>query len=329
MKPTGFSPVAHCVARFLAAPGQGCRYVMRSAVCLGVLLISTLPAELGAEYPSPAVPTASRGVFPAQRVAAGRTPSVRPPRIRARAAVIFDPVSGKILWERNAEEQRPIASITKVMTALLFLEQEPDLSRDVVISRRDVSRASTTYLRRGERVSLSDLVHLALVGSDNVAARVLARVSPWGTTRFVSRMNAKAAELGLWQTRFTEPSGLHEGNVSSAHDVARLIAEASRRPQVSRIMRKRTHEIQTSRRVRTIRSTNRLLGTSVEVLAGKTGYIDEAGYCLATLVRLDTGRQVSIVVLGAGSSSRRFSESRRLVNWLSDQGAVLLTSDAQ
>ena len=296
---------------------------------MAVVLVATLPIDLGAEYTPAVAPTASRGTPPVQGAATRRAPSVRPPRVRARAAVIFDPVTGKILWERNAEEPRPIASITKVMTVLLFLEQEPDLSRDVVISRRDVNRASTTYLRRGERVSLSDLVHLALVGSDNVAARVLARVSPWGTTRFVSRMNAKAAELGLWQTRFTEPSGLHEGNVSSAHDVARLIAEASRRPQVSRIMRKRTHEIHTSRRVRTIRSTNRLLGTSVEVLAGKTGYIDEAGYCLATLVQLDNGRQVAIVVLGAGSSSRRFSESRRLVNWLSTQRAVLLTSGAQ
>ena len=192
-----------------------------------------------------------------------------------------------------------------------------------------MQRASTTYLRRGERVTLRDLVHLALVASDNGAARALARVSPWGTTRFIARMNVKAADLGLRQTRFTGPSGLDEGNVSSAYDVSRLIADASERPQVSTIMRKRSYRIRTSRRARTIRSTNKLLGTRVDVMAGKTGYIDLAGYCLATLVQLDDERLVSVVVLGARSNSGRFTEARRLVDWLSTQASVLLTSAAE
>ncbi len=261
--------------------------------------------------------------------AARRVPRVPAPRVRAQAAIIFDPVTGETLWERNSRELRSIASITKVMTVMLFLEQEPDLSRDVVISREDVRRASTTYLRRGERVTLRDLVHLALVASDNAAARALARVSAWGSKRFVARMNAKAAELGLEQTRFTDPSGLDEGNLSSAYDVSQLILAASERPQVAEVMRKRTYQIRTSRRTRDIRSTNRLLGTRVDVMAGKTGYIDKAGYCLATLVQLVDGRSVSIVVLGARSSSGRFSEARRLVDWLSTQASVLLTSAAE
>ena len=237
--------------------------------------------------------------------------------VRARSAIVFDPDNGEILWERNAREPRPIASITKVMTVMLFLDQEKDLSRDVVISAVDVRRASTTYLRRGERVSLLDLVHLALMASDNVAARALARVSKWGTKRFVSRMNARAAELGLAGTRFTDPSGLHEGNVSSAFDVSRLIVEASQRTRVAEIMRKRSYRISTSRRDRNIRNTNRLLDSSLEVMAAKTGYIDEAGYCLATLVRFNGDRKIAVVVLGAGSSSRRFTETRRLVDWAS------------
>lgn len=255
-------------------------------------------------------------------------PRVPTPRVRAQAAIILDPVTGETLWERNSHDLRSIASITKVMTVMLFLEQDPDLSRDVVISREDVRRASTTYLRRGERVTLQDLVHLALVASDNAAARALARVSPWGSKRFIARMNAKAAELGLEQTRFTGPSGLDEGNVSSAYDVSRLILAASESPAVAEIMRKRTYQVRTSRRVREIRSTNRLLGTRVDVMAGKTGYIDKAGYCLATLVQLEDGRAVSVVVLGARSSSGRFSEARRLVDWLSTQASVLLTSAA-
>ena len=265
------------------------------------------------------------GAVPAAR----RVPSVPIPRVRAQAAIILDPVSGETLWERHSRDVRPIASITKVMTVLLFLEQQPDLARQVVISRRDVRRASTTYLRRGERVTLRDLVHLALVASDNAAARALARVSPWGTKRFIERMNAKASELELRQTQFTDPSGLDEGNVSSAYDVARLITEASERPQLSQIMQKRSYRIRTSRRARTIRSTNKLLGTRVDVMAGKTGYIDLAGYCLATLVQLDDERAVSIVVLGARSDSGRFVEARRLLDWLSTQASVLLTSAAE
>ncbi len=281
-------------------------------VVLFGLLAAAQPVELSARGPAAGAPEARL------------SQSIPSPRVRAEAAIIFDPVTGNSVWELNAREPRPIASITKVMTALLFLEQEPDLSRDVVISRRDVRRASTTYLRRGERVSLRDLLHLALVASDNVAARVLARASPWGTKRFISRMNALAAELGLEQTRFTDPSGLHEGNVSSAHDVSRLIAAAGRQPRIARIIRKRSHRIRTSRQNRVIRNTNRLLDTRPDVVGGKTGFINEAGYCLATLIRVGD-RAVSVVVLGARSNAGRFRETRRLADWLSNRGRELLT----
>ena len=282
-----------------------------AALLLGCLA-AVLPAPLSAGTPGETTGAAA---------AAQGVPS---PRVRAAAAIVFDPATGDALWELNAREPRPIASITKVMTAMLFLEQEPDLSRDVVISRRDVRRASTTYLRRGERVSLRDLVHLALVASDNVAARVLARASRWGTKRFISRMNAMAAELGLEQTRFTDPSGLHEGNVSSAHDVSRLIAAAGREPEIARIMRKRSHRISTSRQNRVVRNTNRLLDSRRDVVGGKTGYINEAGYCLATLIRVGD-RAVSVVVLGARSNAGRFRETRRLVDWLTSRARVLLS----
>jgi len=292
------------------------------ALSVGVDAGYRSPSRGAASTSGAAVLEATAGVTPAAR----RVPNVPVPRVRAQAAIILDPVTGETLWERNSRDVRPIASITKVMTVMLFLEQQPDLSRQVVISRQDVRRASTTYLRRGERVTLRDLVHLALVASDNVAARALARVSPWGTKRFIARMNAKAVELGLQQTRFTGPSGLDAGNVSSAYEVARLITEASERPQVSQVMRKRSYRIRTSRRARTIRSTNKLLGTRVDVMAGKTGYIDLSGYCLAVLVQLEDERAVSIVVLGARSNSGRFAEARRLVNWLSTEASVLLSS---
>jgi D-alanyl-D-alanine carboxypeptidase len=129
------------------------------------------------------------------------------PDIRAAAAIIFDPSSGQVLWQENAQDRRSIASITKVMTALVFVEDQPDLSQVVTMERADTFAASTTYLRTNERVTLDNLLHLTLIASDNAAARALARLSHGGTAAFVERMNEKAIELGLESTSFSDPSG--------------------------------------------------------------------------------------------------------------------------
>ena len=162
------------------------------------------------------------------------------------------------------------------------------------------SRANHTYLRAGERVTIDDLLHLTLIASDNAAARALARTSPLGTQGFVHRMNEKALELGLEHTTYADSSGLLSANVSSAYDMARLIAFASNDERVSSIMRKAHHTVLTSRRVVNINSTNQLLAKGdVDVRGGKTGFITKAGYCLATLLRLpQTNQQVAVVVLG-------------------------------
>ena len=249
---------------------------------------------------------------------------LRRPRVNAAAAILYNPRTDEVLWERRGLDQRPIASITKVMTALVLLDQEPDLGRDVVVSRRDVRRASTTYLRRGERVTLEALLHLALIASDNVAARVLARASGWGTRRFVEQMNLKAAALGLDATSFVEPSGLDERNVSTPYDIARLIATASEVPAISGIMRKQTHRVRTDRRRVNVRNTNRLLLSRHVIRGGKTGYIDEAGFCLTAVVEVPDADPIALVVLGAGSNARRFSEARRLIDWVSTTGRPLL-----
>ena len=252
------------------------------------------------------------------------TSTLRPPRVRALAAMIYNPITHEVLWERRGYKRRPIASITKVMTALVFLEQDPDLSRDVVVSRRDVRRANTTYLRRGERVRLRDLLHLALIASDNAAARVLARVSGWGTKGFVERMNQKATEFGLHSTVFADPSGLDKRNTSTAYDLSRLIARASEQPAIARIMRTPLFQMRTDRRRVRVRNTNRLLRGRVVVQGGKTGYIDASGYCLATVVRVPGADPLAMVVLGVGSNSGRFRDVTRLVDWVSKQGRSLI-----
>ncbi|HXH25814.1 MAG TPA: serine hydrolase, partial [Vicinamibacterales bacterium] len=250
---------------------------------------------------------------------------------RAAAAIIYNPQTGQVLWEENAQDERSIASITKVMTALVFLEDEPDLSERVVIQRSDVRNASTTYLRAGYSVTKNDLLHLALIASDNAAARALARVSPYGPEGFVARMNEKAKELGLAHTRYADPSGLLAANVSTAYDMARLIAYVSADDTISAIMQKQQHTVSAGRRTITISSTNQLVRQGeIDVQAGKTGFIRKAGYCLATLLRLPGGGpQVAVVVLGAQSNAGRFWETRHLFNWLAAKASDLFGSTVE
>ena len=247
------------------------------------------------------------------------------PDLRAEAAIIYSPETGKVLWEENAQDQRSIASITKIMTAAVFLEDDPDLTRDVVVQRVDVLRASTTYLRAGYKVTNSDLLHLLLIASDNAAARALARISPYGSQGFIVRMNEKAAELGLTNTHYADPSGLLSENVSTAYDMARLITHVASDPRIAQIMQKQHHSVHAGRRTINIHSTNQLvMNGDVDVLGGKTGFIRKAGYCLATLLRLPQGGpQVAVVVLGARSNAGRFWETRHLFNWLSSKAKDL------
>ena len=252
------------------------------------------------------------------------------PDLRAAAAIIYDPETNEVLWEENSETERSIASITKVMTAAVVFENDPDLSHVVTVARTDVVRASTTHLRLNDKVTIADLLHLTLIASDNAAARALARTSQQGSAGFIDRMNEKALELGLTTTHYADPSGLLSENVSSAYDMARLIAFASSDERISTIMQKSQHTIQTPRRAITFRSTNHLLGREgLEVRAGKTGFITKSGYCLATLLRLPTtGQQVAVVVLGARSNAGRFMEVQNLFNWFSAKTPAIFATQA-
>jgi D-alanyl-D-alanine endopeptidase (penicillin-binding protein 7) len=247
------------------------------------------------------------------------------PDVRAEAAIIYNPETNEVLWESNAQDQRSIASITKVMTALVFLESGTPLTTDVTVQRADVYRASTTYLRAGYKVSAEDLLHLLLIGSDNAAARALARVSIYGASGFVDRMNEKAAELGLENTHYADPSGLLAANVSSAYDMARLISFVSGDDRLGTIMRKASYTAYSGKRAINVNNTNQLVRTGeYDVLGGKTGFISRSGYCLATLLRLpQTGQQVAVVVLGAKNNQGRFWETRHLFNWLSTKTKTL------
>jgi D-alanyl-D-alanine endopeptidase (penicillin-binding protein 7) len=250
------------------------------------------------------------------------------PDLRAAAAIIYNPITNQVLWEENSQDQRSIASITKVMTATVFLEGNPDLSQEVTMARSDVYAASTTHLRLNDKLTADDLLHLLLIASDNAAARALARISAQGSVGFILRMNEKAVELGLQSTHYADPSGLLSDNVSSAYDMARLIAHASADERISSIMRTPAYTVRTTKRPITFHSTNHLLGrANVDVRAGKTGFISKSGYCLATLLRLPQGGQeVAVVVLGARSNAGRFLETENLFNWLTAKAATVFAT---
>jgi D-alanyl-D-alanine endopeptidase (penicillin-binding protein 7) len=325
-----------------------------AAVCVATVLLASAPLDALAQSPSKsatakktsakAKPTYSAAAARARRARLARARSVaylaQPrfktdasgaivPDIRAEAAIIYNPETGQVLWEEKAFDQRSIASITKVMTAICTLEDDPDLSEEYMVDRADTRGASVTYLRAYERVSLNNLLHLTLIASDNAAARMLARVSPRGSAGFVARMNEKAAELGLKDTHYVDPSGLLAANVSSAYDMARLISYAADDPVISGVMRTEHYSFRTSRRPVTIHSTNQLLRTAnVEVRGGKTGFISRSGYCLASLLRLpELNQSVAVVVLGARSNAGRFWETRHLLNWINSRAKLLMSGD--
>lgn len=250
---------------------------------------------------------ASFAAFPAG--AARRSP---PGGVYSRYAFAMDPATGEVLFEKNADKSVPIASITKLMTVLVFVEQRPDLEQQVAVTRDDLRGGGPTQLVRGERVKLGDLLHMALMCSDNVAARILARSSGLSIEDFLAAMNQKALEHGLTHTRFVEFTGLSEKNVSTAADVARLVKISMSHPRIHNICTKKSYDFSTARRAHYIPNTNKLLYSAYEVKGGKTGFINASGYCFATWINA-SGRELIAVVLNAPTPATRFADVRRIV----------------
>jgi D-alanyl-D-alanine endopeptidase (penicillin-binding protein 7) len=199
---------------------------------------------------------------------------------------------------------------------MVFLEQNPDLGREVEVTRDEITGGGHTQLKNHEMVTLGDLLHMSLMCSDNVATRVLARESGLSREDFLARMNRKAVELGLARSRFVEFTGLDERNVSTATDCARLLKAAAANTLIQGIMTTKSYDFRSHlrnyERAHTIANTDRLLHGSMDIRAGKTGFIVEAGYCLATWVHTES-RDLIAVVLGAPTAATRFADVQRLV----------------
>jgi D-alanyl-D-alanine endopeptidase (penicillin-binding protein 7) len=236
-------------------------------------------------------------------------------RLTAKSALVLDLDKGTVLYDKNSEEVRSIASLTKLMTAMVFLECGIDLFDTITISREDARASAKSHLRPGETFYLLDLLHASLMPSDNRATRALVRATGLSPQEFVERMNRKADSLGLDNTEFSDPTGLDADNVSTAWETAKLLKVALSYPLISQITTKTSYKffsINKRRRIHQLNNSNRLLRGDYEVLGGKTGFIGKSGWCLAVMLK-NIGERLCVVVLGAASNVRRFAEARHIL----------------
>ncbi len=240
------------------------------------------------------------------------------PTLTAQSAFLIDLTSGTILLQKNADASYPIASITKLATALVLLDKNPHWSTLVTFTAADKRNGGIPYLIPGEQVTILEAWNLMLVGSSNDAAQLLARVFFDNNEKFVEAMNAKARTLGLYRTNFADPTGLDPQNISTAREVAALTRLALAHASVREALRKRKITITPlGKAPRLVYSTNWLLGSfseATDVFGGKTGHIEESGYNLVFSAGKN-GHELLGVVLGAESNEARFSEMKELLNW--------------
>jgi D-alanyl-D-alanine endopeptidase (penicillin-binding protein 7) len=238
--------------------------------------------------------------------------------LESEAAVVLDTKKGEVLFGKNMGETLPIASLTKLMSVLVFLEANPNLDYITTITATDADCPGVSELKVGETVTLRDLLHAALMNSGNRATRALARASGLSLSDFVARMNQRARKLGLENTFFREPTGLDARNKSTALDCAKLLYFALQDSIIASVSGKTTYQfvsLDRERRRHRVGSTNKLLFNSFDVKGGKTGYIRASGWCLGTMLQGDEGEEVVAVVLGAPSKHSRLTDVRSIVHW--------------
>jgi len=238
------------------------------------------------------------------------------PKLTSRAAVVIDQDSREILYGQNIHDPLPIASISKLMTALVFLEQNPDLQKNFTLNDADTTGAGVRYIASGETVTLKDLLFTALIASDNNAAQSLVRASKLDYDEFIGRMNQKAQDLGMLNTNFVEPTGLQYANISSAQDVALLLSAALDNELISDIISHRSYSfVSVSGQEHKLSSTNKLLNSYLDVIGGKTGFNDEAKFNLVAAVAGEQDQVLLIVSLGSASSDARFDDVKVMAAW--------------
>ncbi len=249
---------------------------------------------------------------------AGVVHAQQAPSLRSNVALVIDDESGKVLMAKNADAVQPIASITKLVTAMVVLDARQDLEERIEILEDDKSKVKFTRsrLRVGAVVSRDDLLRLSLMASDNRAALALARAYPGGPDAAITAMNRKSTALGLQHTRFADPAGLSSDNTSTAADLAKLVRVVRGYRRIADYSTLTEHTVQTKFGPITFGNTSSLVrGKRWQIELSKTGFIAEAGRCLVMRTRM-ADRPVTLVLLDAAGKYTSFGDAHRIRQWL-------------
>ena len=249
-------------------------------------------------------------------------------QLRSASALIVDELTGEQLYASHADRAAPIASLTKLMTAMVVLDADLPLDAQLSISTEDFDRLRGTgsRLRTGATLSRRQMLHLALMSSENRAAAALARTFPGGTPAFIAAMNRKADALGMRQTRFADSTGLDGRNRSSAEDLARLVRAAAEYPLIREFTTSASRQVTLGANAGRLeyRNTNPLVRKPEwEIGLSKTGYINEAGRCLVMKAKI-AGRPTIIVLLNARGKYSNVGDANRIRKWIEAAGRNLL-----
>lgn len=245
--------------------------------------------------------------------------------VTAESYIVVEPESGAVLYEKNANEPRAIASITKLMTVLTFLEYNPGWDKEIVMINDDFRAGAKPSLLLGDRVTVRDLFYATLVSSSNEAANALARSTGLPANDFIFQMNLHAKLLEMGDSKFVEPTGLSDSNQASAEDIVKLIRVAFSHSEVRKAGATKTYAVKVLNKnlVRNLESTDKILkedfglnDSSYKIEAGKTGFTNAAGYCFASQIKDGQNRRLLITVLGSSTTYNRFTDTKSLAYWV-------------
>jgi len=245
--------------------------------------------------------------------------------LKSSVALVVDQDTKEVLYRKNDQAVLPIASITKLMTGLLVSEARLPMDEMITITQADVDteKGSRSRLAVGSELSRGELLHLALMSSENRAAHALGRTYPGGLSQFVSLMNARARTLGMYDTQYVEPTGLSSRNQSSAKDLATLVGFAHGDPTLRELSTSEGHEVAVGHRTLQFKNTNRLVkNPSWDIGLQKTGYISEAGQCLVMQAKI-SGRKLIMVFLDSAGKLSRIADAERVKRWVESNPAMV------
>jgi serine-type D-Ala-D-Ala endopeptidase (penicillin-binding protein 7) len=243
---------------------------------------------------------------------------LRDPKLKSSSVLVIDQRDSSVLYSRNSDVPMPIASITKLMTALVVLEAKQPLDEPIQISAadRDFPKGGFSRLTVGATLTRGDLMHLALMSSENRAAHALANNYPGGSLSMVAAMNAKATKLGMTSSRFVDATGLSSQNVASPEDLSKLVIAASHNPVIREYSTDKRYAVKVHKHMVEFRNTDNLVANPTwNIIVQKTGYITEAGKCLVMAAVIE-GRSVVIVLLDSFGKYTRVADAKRIKTWM-------------